>query len=519
MLDKYGFEQKDWEDMIRVFRSFPELEKVILFGSRALNTFKPGSDVDIALVPSEASPHLAAAVKGALEETQLPYFFDVVDYTTVTTPEFKEHIDRFGLAIYPKEFSLDNSQHTFESLTLADVMYPVSETYNLKDESSVHFLNTGDILDGKLLHNNTTPVKKLPGQAKKMFLKGDILYSEIRPENKRYMLVDFDPARSVASTKLMVLRPKSVIDHRFLYIFLTAPSTLRAFQEIAEARSGTFPQITFDAIAYYPIKLPSLTEQRRIVDVISSIDCKIDLLRRQNQTLEEIAQRLFREWFLEFNFPNEEGKPYREIGGRMMESKLGEIPEGWRVDVMGNVVSIKGGGTPSTANMDFWNGDVPWTSPKDLSNSKQLFIFSTEKQISEKGLAQISSGMLPRGTLLLSSRAPIGYLAISDIDVAINQGYIAFLEGAYFSNRYTYLWLRSNMKLVVNAANGSTFLEISKSAFKTIDCIVPPKKLIENFDILVRNQFERIRLNLLQIETLVSFRNEMLRNFLDTEKP
>lgn len=262
--------------------------------------------------------------------------------------------------------------------------------------------------------------------------------------------------------------------------------------------------------ASFPVLLPSLPEQRAIAAVLSSFDDKIELLRAQNRTLEAIAQKLFEEWFIKFNFPNREGKPYKKNGGKMVESELGEIPKGWRIRGIGDCVKIRGGTTPSTRNPDFWSGDIPWTSPKDLSNSKEVFLLQTEKMITREGLKQISSGLLPKGTLLLSSRAPIGYLAISNLEIAINQGYIAFLPNQYFSNHFMYLWLKINMQTVINAANGSTFLEISKSSFKNIQCVIPAQDVLKKFEQIVMPIFEKILFNLKQIQNFSTLREILL---------
>jgi type I restriction enzyme S subunit len=221
----------------------------------------------------------------------------------------------------------------WKGTNIGSEFYPVSDTFDFKDKSEVHFLNTGDILDGKLLHHNLSAVNSLPGQAKKSFQKGDILYSEIRPANKRFMLVEFDASNSVASTKLMVLRTRATIDKKFAYQFITAPETIKEFQVMAETRSGTFPQITFEAISNFKFLLPPLPEQKEIAAVLSSLDDKIELLRAENKTLEGMAQALFKQWFVKFDFPDAQGRPYRSSGGKMLPSSLGPIPNGGRWEI------------------------------------------------------------------------------------------------------------------------------------------------------------------------------------------
>lgn len=293
-------------------------------------------------------------------------------------------------------------------------------------------------------------------------------------------------------------------DPRFAYYFLKKFPLLKY-----NAGSGV-PTLNRNHVHPLPVIIPPLPIQKRISVILGCLDDKIDLLRRQNKTLEATAQLLFKRWFVEFNFPNEERKPYRESGGKMVESELGVVPEGWGIGSFDDCVNICGGSTPSTTNPEFWNGAIHWTSPKDLSNSKENFLLSTEKKITDAGLNQVSSGLLPKGTLLLSSRAPVGYVAITNIDLAINQGYIAFVSGGKFSNYFMYLWLKQNMEVVINAANGSTFLEISKSSFRNIECVVPNNKALNAFDSLIKSFFDKQLSNLLQIQILSNLRDSLL---------
>ena len=181
---------------------------------------------------------------------------------------------------------------------LGDLIESVSETYKFIDKEVI-FINTSDILAGKFLHSEKTHPQTLPGQAKKKIKRGDFLFSEIRPANKRYAMVDFDSDEYVVSTKLMVLRKKTLIDTTFLKFILTSKDMLKYLQIVAEDRSGTFPQITFSIISDIDISLPPLPEQKAIASVLSSLDDKIEMLHRQNKTLETMAETLFRQRFVE----------------------------------------------------------------------------------------------------------------------------------------------------------------------------------------------------------------------------
>ena len=267
---------------------------------------------------------------------------------------------------------------------------------------------------------------------------------------------------------------------------------------IARLAGGTtIKNVSLKTMREYPFIIPkNIEEQKAIADILTAFDDKIENLQAQNKTLETIAQTIFKEWFGKY-----------QIGD--------ELPEEWRVGKLGEVVKICGGTTPSTKVSEYWDGEINWTSPKDLSNSKEMFLLQTEKKITQEGLKKISSGLLPIGTLLLSSRAPVGYLAIINIEVAINQGYIALLPKQYFSNNYMYLWLDLFMKIVKNAANGSTFLEISKSSFRNIECIIPSKDILNKFEDVVNPIFNKILSNLSQIQTLKKTRDTLLPKLMN----
>jgi len=237
----------------------------------------------------------------------------------------------------------------------------------------------------------------------------------------------------------------------------------------------------------------SLGEQVAIAKILSDLDSKIEL-RLMNKTLEAIGSAIFRHWFIDFEFPNEEGKPYRSSGGEMVHNEeLGkEIPTGWHLRTINDAVTVKGGSTPSTKNAEYWdNGEMNWCTPRDLSRLDSPILLDTERKITEKGVATISSGVLPVGTVLLSSRAPIGYLAISEIPVAVNQGFIAILCDRGVSQYFMLFWLQNNMDKIESRAHGTTFEEVNKASFRNISIVVPSREVLRKFDELVHPLFRR----------------------------
>jgi len=216
----------------------------------------------------------------------------------------------------------------WREVTLGDVCDSVSNTHPF-EKAKLIFLNTSDVYDGSILHNNYSPVAEMPGQAKKSIKKGDILYSEIRPKNKRYAMVNFDASDYVVSTKFMVIRSNGLIVNKFLYLYLTSNEVLETLQQVAEARSGTFPQITFSQVAELKLNLPPIPEQKAIAATLSALDDMIELNNQINKNLEEMAQAIFKSWFVDF-------EPFRD--GEFEESELGLIPKGWRVGAIDELI-------------------------------------------------------------------------------------------------------------------------------------------------------------------------------------
>lgn len=176
--------------------------------------------------------------------------------------------------------------------SLGDLLMTVSSTHSFKNSDEIIFLNTSDILEGQVLHNNYTDVSILPGQAKKSIKKDDILYSEIRPENKRFAYVDFDGDDYVVSTKLMVLRAKAQVHPIVLYTYLTLPETIQILHQQAEARSGTFPQITFSQVEELLLAIPPDETLTKATNAIIPLFKKRKQNEKEIQTLTQLRDSL-----------------------------------------------------------------------------------------------------------------------------------------------------------------------------------------------------------------------------------
>ena len=313
--------------------------------------------------------------------------------------------------------------------------------------------------------------------------------------------------------------PKKGLAARFLPYLLVGNHD-RLHERVDSAGHGT-GRLNTEAILSLPVLVPGESAQDAIADFGESIDDRLRLLRQTNATLEAIAQALFKSWFVDFD-PVRAKAEGREPEGmdaataalfpaEFEDSALGPIPKCWQVQPVGDLVQAVGGSTPDTKDEALWLPAVHhWTSPKDLSGAAAPVLLGTERKVSDAGLAKISSGLLPVGTLLMSSRAPIGYLSLTQIPVAINQGYIAMLPGGQLPPPYLYFWCQLNMDTIKGRANGSTFMEISKKAFRPIPATLPPPQVIAQFTDFAASVFSRMAANERQARSLMELRDGLL---------
>ncbi|MBU3657212.1 MAG: restriction endonuclease subunit S [Rhodocyclaceae bacterium] len=327
--------------------------------------------------------------------------------------------------------------------------------------------------------------------------------------------VDFCIAQDMVSVRA---DPKKIYPK---YLFAALRSSVVQTQ-IDNMHVGTMiPHFKKGDFGKLNIPVPSRDEQRVIGDFYFFLSERIALLRETNATLVAIAQALFKSWFVEFD-PVRAKMEGRSPEGMdeataalfpdsFEESELGLVPRGWRVSTIGETVETVGGATPDTKDPSYWEpAEHAWTTPKDLSGISSPVLLDTERKVSTKGIGKISSGLQPAGTLLMSSRAPIGYLAIAQKPVAINQGYIAMPPGSKLPPLYMLFWCQQNMDTIKNHANGSTFMEISKKAFRPLPILVPAVGVLEKFVGAAGALFDRLVENECQAKTLADLRDTLL---------
>ncbi|RJP25764.1 MAG: restriction endonuclease subunit S, partial [Deltaproteobacteria bacterium] len=370
-------------------------------------------------------------------------------------------------------------------------------------EEGINFVKVESITDdGQIGHDKLAYIDKYTNAllSRSVLCQNDILFT-IAGTIGRVALVPESILPANTNQAVAIIRPNpEIVFPRYLYYILGDESRVRqAHTRIVQSVQANF---SLGELSSLEIPLPSLPEQRAIAHILGTLDDKIELNRRMNETLEAIARALFKSWFVDFD-------PVRaKVEGRapglpkhiadffpdsFEDSELGEIPKGWTVQTIGNLADVVGGSTPSTKEPRYWDGGAHyWATPKDLSGLTVPVLLGTERRISDAGLSRIGSGLLPKGTVLLSSRAPIGYLAVAEVPVAINQGFIAMKPKTDVSNLFLLLWASVAHEEIISRANGSTFLEISKANFRPIKLIAPSTAVMRAFDAQVRPLYQRI---------------------------
>lgn len=287
---------------------------------------------------------------------------------------------------------------------------------------------------------------------------------------------------------------------------------------------AVFDSLKCADVPNFSLIVPPVNVQRETCVLLEALDNKIELNRQMNETLEATARAIFKDWFVDF------GPTRAKMEGRApyLASDLWDLfpetldesgnPAGWGMSKIGKEVAVVGGATPSTKNPIFWqNGNHNWVTPKDLSKLTSPVLLNTDRKITDVGVKKISSGMLPVGTVLLSSRAPVGYLAIAEISTAINQGFIAMVCDKRLPNLFVLFWCHNNLEHIKGISGGSTFAEISKKSFRPIPVIVPSSALLSAFEDRVRPLYRMLVSNLKENETLAQTRDLLLPRLMSGE--
>ena len=317
---------------------------------------------------------------------------------------------------------------------------------------------------------------------------GDIVYSRRGDVERRALITERESGWLCGTGCIRVRLGEGVVDPAYASYFLSHPAPREWV--VRHAVGATMPNMNSSILGALPFLLPPIAEQRAIAGVLGALDDKIEQNRRTARALERLAQVVFRAWFVDFepvrakvagvtSFPSMPQSIFDALPTCFVDSEIGPVPDGWEVKAIDDVVTVKGGGTPSTKNADYWDdGEHCWATPRDLSRLSHPVLLDTERRITDEGVRTISSGLLPAGTVLMSSRAPVGYLAIAGVPTAINQGFIAMICDGPLPPIVVLNWVSTSMEAIKARASGTTFPEISKRNFRTLTVVKPTTDVV-----------------------------------------
>lgn len=395
----------------------------------------------------------------------------------------------------PTENTLDREEKIMAEwveCTIGDLCDTISDTYKGNDENVI-LVNTSDVLEGKVLNHIQVPNKNLKGQFKKTFRKNDILFSEIRPANKRFAFVDFeDTSNYIASTKLMVLRHNEKVLPEYLFAILKSNYILAELQHLAETRSGTFPQITFTSeLAPMKVNLPDKKTQKQIVSILSSIEQKIDANESINDNLYEMVNAYYTSLF-------------KDIECEM--TTIGNYAE-----------RIYSGGTPTTSNAAYWGGTFGWFSSGETRNR---FVISTEKSITQTGIDNSSTKLASKHDIVMASAGQgftRGQTSMLLIDTYVNQSVIVIHADR---NILPYLfWNLANRYEELRAISDSSSIRgsLTTKMIAAFEIPLANNDVIQTFSDFAWAVIPQIENNLLENERLAALRDSLLPKLMSGE--
>ena len=332
----------------------------------------------------------------------------------------------------------------------------------------IKYLDTSNILDNVIYETPSMKLSEAPSRAQRKVKHLTIIYSTVRPRLKHHGILQMPPENLIVSTGFATLDIKdsyeNMIDATYLYLLLTQSSVTEYLGNIADTAVSAYPSINPSDISSLSFIFPDITIQRKIASIWTSYDQKIHLNSVINDNLEAMAKQLYDYWFVQFDFPNEEGKPYKSSGGAMVynERLKREVPIAWEVENLIDFAEIKNGATPSTADEANYGGDIVWITPKDLSDQQSKFVYQGERNITKQGFDSCSTSMLPTNSVLMSSRAPIGLVSIAKHEVCTNQGFKSFIPKSISDSIYLYYYIKHHIKQIEQLGTGTTFKEVSR---------------------------------------------------------
>jgi len=343
------------------------------------------------------------------------------------------------------------------------------------------------------------------------FRNGDTLVAKITPciENGKTAFVDILDKDEVAfgSSEFIVLRKTSLTDPEFIFYLAISPTFRFRAISCMEGTSGR-QRVNENTLKNFELAFPCLIEQQKIAKVLSDLDAKIELNNKINAELEAMAKLIYDYWFVQFEFPNEDGKPYKSFGGKMVwnEELKREIPEGWDVKQLGKILRTELGGTPSTKDKDFWDGEFPWLNSGEIANFP---IIDSDLKITEAGIKNSATTLMQKGTCVLSITRHLRP-SILGVDSCANQSVVGIFESEKLKNSFIYPYLVNDIPRLMTLRSGAQQPHINKGTVDDSKMIIPNEMILNKYYSIVDSYYDKILNNAFQIKQLAELRDWLL---------
>ncbi|MEG6290265.1 restriction endonuclease subunit S [Enterobacter bugandensis] len=349
-------------------------------------------------------------------------------------------------------------------------------------------------------------------------------------------------ARAIA-----VIKPSDEISAEWIHICLQSPYT----KYFLDSRANTTVQKTLNLkdVKEIPLPIPPIEERMNLEKIYFDLESKINLNLEINQTLEQMSQTLFKSWFVDFDpvIDNalDAGNPIPEalqfraelrqkdrnsadfkplpadirvlFPAEFEETELGWVPKGWITTSFNDLIELIGGGTPKTSVEEYWNGDIPWFSVVDAPNESDVYVLTTEKNITTEGLNNSSAKLLRKGTTIISARGTVGKCAMVAVPMAMNQSCYGVIGKNNISDEYIYFQLKNAVQTLQQMGHGSVFNTITRDTFKNIKVPFCNEELTNSYSLLVKNYFSKILNNNYQNIALSNLRDTLLPKLISGE--
>lgn len=527
-----------WEIVRGILKKHVSQHEVWAFGSRAIWKAKEFSDLDLAIITEHPlTLDISASLSDDFSNSDLPYKVDVVDWAT-TSESFRKIIERDKVVMQEENKCLVETSD-WPTAKIGDVCLRVTKGTTPTTgggafaDKGIAFIkveaitDSGGFLPEKFAFIDAETDERL---ARSKLQDKDILFT-IAGTIGRVAQVANDILPANTNQAVAIVRPNpDLIVPRYLYYVLRDSKRIQlAKSKVVQSVQANF---SLGELSSIELPLPSQNEQRAIAHVLGTLDDKIELNRKQNETLEAMARALFKAWFVDFepvrakmegrwqrgqSMPGLPAHLYDLFPDRLVDSEQREIPEGWETQPLGQLLNIIGGGTPKTSNLEYWGGDIPWFSVADTPQAGDVFVVETEKSITQIGLDTSSARLVPKGTTIISARGTVGNLAIAGRDMAFNQSCYGLRGVGGAGDCFVYLVAHQMVSQLKSMAHGSVFSTITRQTFDAIEQPLPPLAVLQEFEKSVAPLFEVILSNVEESRSLAEYRDDLLTKLISGE--